>query len=56
MQANGDESAIRFTPCTKCGSLEFSRTRITDPLTDKHFEVRTCKTCDDVTTIALPKA
>lgn len=53
MQANGDQSAIRLTPCANCGSLQFFRTSMTDPLTEKRFEIRRCKTCDHVRTIEL---
>jgi hypothetical protein len=55
MHANGDESAVRFTPCTKCGSLNFVRTYTTEQNTGKRSEVRKCEVCDHVTTIELPK-
>ena len=56
MHANGETSAIRLTPCTKCGGITFDRNRIADPQTGKQFEIRKCKTCDHVDTFEVPKA
>jgi hypothetical protein len=46
MGINGYEPAIRFTPCTKCDGVSFSRSRTTDPDSGKVFDVRRCTTCD----------